>query len=195
MFTVETAATAAYMVAALLFILALAGLSKHETSKVGNTFGISGMAVALIATIGMTARAGNPPPTDHRLQGRVEQDFPAQIFVSQRIFADFDRRHGFQRRAVVAFDREIERVVDVDALLAGEEHVVGVVLLERTARRHRVRALEPREVVLRLERMVVELVVGRERLGPEAGVGPNPFGEPRARFTRPYQVRPVAVRA
>src|ERR1700741_4837982 len=54
MFTVETAATAAYIVAALLFILALAGLSKHETSKVGNTFGISGMAVALIATIAMT---------------------------------------------------------------------------------------------------------------------------------------------
>jgi H+-translocating NAD(P) transhydrogenase subunit beta len=54
MFTVETAASAAYIVAALLFILALAGLSHHETSKVGNTFGISGMAVALIATIAMT---------------------------------------------------------------------------------------------------------------------------------------------
>src|ERR1700746_3503334 len=54
MFTVETAASAAYIVAALLFILALAGLSKHETSKVGNTFGISGMAVALVATIAIT---------------------------------------------------------------------------------------------------------------------------------------------
>jgi H+-translocating NAD(P) transhydrogenase subunit beta len=54
MFTVETAASAAYIVAALLFILALAGLSKHETSKVGNTFGIFGMAVALVATIAMT---------------------------------------------------------------------------------------------------------------------------------------------
>jgi NAD(P) transhydrogenase subunit beta len=32
----------------------LAGLSHHETSKVGNTFGISGMAVALVATIAMT---------------------------------------------------------------------------------------------------------------------------------------------
>jgi NAD(P) transhydrogenase subunit beta len=51
MFTVETTATAAYIVAALLFILALAGLSKHETSKAGNTFGIAGMAIALIATI------------------------------------------------------------------------------------------------------------------------------------------------
>jgi NAD(P) transhydrogenase subunit beta len=51
MFTLETAATAAYVVAALLFILALAGLSKHETSKAGNTFGIAGMAIALVATV------------------------------------------------------------------------------------------------------------------------------------------------
>jgi H+-translocating NAD(P) transhydrogenase subunit beta len=51
MFTVENTAQAAYVVAALLFILALAGLSKHETSRVGNTFGMAGMAVALIATI------------------------------------------------------------------------------------------------------------------------------------------------
>ena len=51
MFAVETTATAAYIVAALLFILALAGLSKHETSKVGNTFGIAGMTIALVATV------------------------------------------------------------------------------------------------------------------------------------------------
>ena len=61
MFTVETAASAAYIVAALLFILALAGLSHHETSKVGNTFGISGMAVALVATIAITLDRGIMP--------------------------------------------------------------------------------------------------------------------------------------
>ncbi|CNH98485.1 MULTISPECIES: Re/Si-specific NAD(P)(+) transhydrogenase subunit beta [Yersinia] len=43
--------TAAYIVAAILFIFSLAGLSRHETSKQGNTFGITGMAIALIATI------------------------------------------------------------------------------------------------------------------------------------------------
>lgn len=42
---------AAYIVAALLFILSLAGLSKHESAKNGLTFGIVGMAVALVATI------------------------------------------------------------------------------------------------------------------------------------------------
>ncbi|WP_377320362.1 Re/Si-specific NAD(P)(+) transhydrogenase subunit beta [Pimelobacter simplex] len=44
---------AAYIVAALLFILSLAGLSKHESAKNGLTFGIVGMAVALVATIAL----------------------------------------------------------------------------------------------------------------------------------------------
>jgi NAD(P) transhydrogenase subunit beta len=51
--TIESAAQAAYLVAALLFILALAGLSKHETAKAGNTYGMAGMAIALVATIAL----------------------------------------------------------------------------------------------------------------------------------------------
>jgi NAD(P) transhydrogenase subunit beta len=51
-------AQAAYIVAALLFILALAGLSKHETAKVGNTFGIAGMTVALVATVALAVDLG-----------------------------------------------------------------------------------------------------------------------------------------
>jgi NAD(P) transhydrogenase subunit beta len=47
-------AGAAYIVAALLFILSLAGLSKHETSRRGVGFGITGMAVALLATVWVT---------------------------------------------------------------------------------------------------------------------------------------------
>ncbi|MBW1212398.1 Re/Si-specific NAD(P)(+) transhydrogenase subunit beta [Pantoea allii] len=43
--------TAAYIVAAILFIMSLAGLSKHESSRQGNIFGISGMAIALFASI------------------------------------------------------------------------------------------------------------------------------------------------
>ncbi|MCL1074348.1 Re/Si-specific NAD(P)(+) transhydrogenase subunit beta [Shewanella dokdonensis] len=43
--------TAAYIIAALCFILSLAGLSKQETAKQGNILGVSGMAIALIATI------------------------------------------------------------------------------------------------------------------------------------------------
>ncbi|EGP05982.1 TPA: Re/Si-specific NAD(P)(+) transhydrogenase subunit beta [Pasteurella multocida] len=42
---------AAYIVAALLFIMSLAGLSKHETAKAGCWYGIVGMAIALVATI------------------------------------------------------------------------------------------------------------------------------------------------
>ena len=46
--TIDSIAIAAYLVAALLFIMSLAGLSKHETAKQGIWFGISGMAIALV---------------------------------------------------------------------------------------------------------------------------------------------------
>src|SRR6202161_4012407 len=41
----------AYLVAAVLFILALRGLSSPVTSREGNRFGMIGMAIAVIATI------------------------------------------------------------------------------------------------------------------------------------------------
>jgi H+-translocating NAD(P) transhydrogenase subunit beta len=59
--TATSAAAAAYIVAALLFILSLAGLSRHETAKSGNAFGIAGMAIALVATIGLAL--------DHSISG------------------------------------------------------------------------------------------------------------------------------
>jgi NAD(P) transhydrogenase subunit beta len=43
--------TGAYILAALLFIFALAGLSKHETARRGNAFGMAGMGLALVATL------------------------------------------------------------------------------------------------------------------------------------------------
>ncbi len=59
--TATTAASAAYIVAALLFILSLAGLAKHETAKTGNAYGMAGMVIALLATIGLAV--------DHGLSG------------------------------------------------------------------------------------------------------------------------------
>ncbi len=47
---------AAYILAAILFILALGGLSKHETARRGNTFGMTGMGLALGATLVLAAR-------------------------------------------------------------------------------------------------------------------------------------------
>ncbi len=48
---VEMLMTATYIVAALMFIMSLAGLSKHETSRGGLAFGIVGMVLALVATV------------------------------------------------------------------------------------------------------------------------------------------------
>ncbi|SCX14822.1 Re/Si-specific NAD(P)(+) transhydrogenase subunit beta [Candidatus Aquiluna sp. UB-MaderosW2red] len=47
-------ANSAYIAAAILFIMSLAGLSKHETARTGVAYGISGMAVAMVATVWLT---------------------------------------------------------------------------------------------------------------------------------------------
>lgn len=43
--------TMAYLLAAIMFILSLSGLSSQETAKRGNYYGIAGMTIAIIATI------------------------------------------------------------------------------------------------------------------------------------------------
>ncbi|QWF20487.1 Re/Si-specific NAD(P)(+) transhydrogenase subunit beta [Nocardioides sp. LMS-CY] len=58
MFSILTVTTAAYLVAALLFVLALAGLSRHETARDGAFFGMVGMTAALAATVALTVDAG-----------------------------------------------------------------------------------------------------------------------------------------
>lgn len=50
--------TAAYIIAAICFIFALAGLSKQETAKQGCYSGIAGMAIALVATVFSESVAG-----------------------------------------------------------------------------------------------------------------------------------------
>ena len=50
--TAQIAASAAYIVAALLFILPWPGCPSTRRPSAGNAFGIAGMAIALVATIG-----------------------------------------------------------------------------------------------------------------------------------------------
>ena len=52
--TVDAIAGGAYIVAALLFILSLAGLSRHESARAGVIYGIVGMAIALLSTLALT---------------------------------------------------------------------------------------------------------------------------------------------
>lgn len=51
---------AAYIVAAILFVMSLAGLSKQETARKGNISGIIGMAIALVATIAIVDPTAYP---------------------------------------------------------------------------------------------------------------------------------------
>ncbi len=52
---------AAYIFAGILFILALAGLSKHETARRGNLFAMAGMVIALVATVVLALRQTELP--------------------------------------------------------------------------------------------------------------------------------------
>jgi H+-translocating NAD(P) transhydrogenase subunit beta len=67
--TADSIAGAAHIVAALLFILSLAGLSKHEKARAGVIYGITGMAVALAATVWLTLQGAWG--TNHGLTGLV----------------------------------------------------------------------------------------------------------------------------
>jgi NAD(P) transhydrogenase subunit beta len=52
--------TVAYLAAGVLFILSLKGLSHPESSRRGNTFGVIGMAIALVATMLATGLTTSP---------------------------------------------------------------------------------------------------------------------------------------
>jgi H+-translocating NAD(P) transhydrogenase subunit beta len=52
--------SAAYLVAGVLFILALRGLSSQETAQRGNIYGIAGMLIAIAATVSFTADFTHP---------------------------------------------------------------------------------------------------------------------------------------
>ncbi|MEU8746119.1 Re/Si-specific NAD(P)(+) transhydrogenase subunit beta [Streptomyces parvulus] len=60
--TSMTASRAADLVAALLFVLSLAGLSQHRTSRAGVVYGIAGMALALTATGVVASRSVSAGP-------------------------------------------------------------------------------------------------------------------------------------
>jgi H+-translocating NAD(P) transhydrogenase subunit beta len=59
--TLVSLAQATYLLAAVLFVLSLAGLSKQETARRGNVLGMVGMVLALAATIALALRASERP--------------------------------------------------------------------------------------------------------------------------------------
>lgn len=49
---------ATYLVAALMFVMSLAGLSRQESARAGNLYGMVGMVIAIIATLAHAQMAG-----------------------------------------------------------------------------------------------------------------------------------------
>src|SRR5919106_94869 len=47
----QSVVTVSYLIAGVLFILSLGGLSAQESARRGNLFGIAGMAIAIVATM------------------------------------------------------------------------------------------------------------------------------------------------
>ncbi|MDN4479279.1 Re/Si-specific NAD(P)(+) transhydrogenase subunit beta [Demequina sp. SYSU T00039] len=60
--TLTSLATAIYVVAAVLFILSLAGLSQQETARRGNILGMVGMGLALVATVVLSLQQSERSP-------------------------------------------------------------------------------------------------------------------------------------
>src|SRR6056297_1947920 len=56
----------AYIVAAICFIMALRGLSSPETARMGNIYGMTGMAIAILVTL-IAMPQILPPDTDIRI--------------------------------------------------------------------------------------------------------------------------------
>ncbi|WP_369375059.1 Re/Si-specific NAD(P)(+) transhydrogenase subunit beta [Promicromonospora sp. Populi] len=59
--TVESVVQAGYLVAAVLFVLSLAGLAKQETARRGVVLGMSGMGLALAATVALALDRSERP--------------------------------------------------------------------------------------------------------------------------------------
>ncbi|WP_084079344.1 Re/Si-specific NAD(P)(+) transhydrogenase subunit beta [Demequina sp. NBRC 110057] len=59
--SVASVAAVAYLAAAILFILSLAGLSKQSTARRGNLLGMAGMGIAIAATIALALDTSERP--------------------------------------------------------------------------------------------------------------------------------------
>ena len=86
-----------------------------------------------------------------------------------------------------------QRIEDVNALRAGEEHVRRVILLHAHPERHRMFREIERKVVLQLIAMVEQLVLRRKRLEPECGVALAALKNLNFREVRPVDILPALV--
>ena len=75
----ETVVTVAYLIAGILFIFSLGGLSAQESAGRGNVFGIVGMAIAILATMFGPASPATGAPRDARRRRRHRAALAARV--------------------------------------------------------------------------------------------------------------------
>ena len=56
--------TLLYLIASVCFIQALKGLSNPKTARIGNTFGMAGMAIAILTTIALIVKQASALGSD-----------------------------------------------------------------------------------------------------------------------------------
>ena len=82
--------TIAYIAASALFIMSLGGLSRQETARRGNFYGILGMLIALVAT-GAAIKDGNYVKTATSIRKTNLQQIPSPYLTG--VFDDFFIRY------------------------------------------------------------------------------------------------------
>ena len=120
--TADSIAGAAYIVAALLFILSLAGLSKHEKARAGVIYGIAGMVIALAATVWLTVQGAWG--TGHGLTGLILVSSTVYLYLAS------GRVYGVAGWSRIA--RSLLLALAVGVILVGYRFAIFLVTLYTT---------------------------------------------------------------
>ena len=113
----------AYIVAGLLFILALAGLSRHESARNGVRFGVVGMAIALVVTVvaataGVDASPDGPSALDRAGSGWLGLGLIAAAMVVGALIG-LDRARKVEMTGMPELIAMLHSFVGVAAVLVG----------------------------------------------------------------------------
>jgi len=114
--------TVAYIAAAILFILSLGGLSQQETARRGNLFGVTGMVIAVLATVPGIRAGGLAVLTPALVIGAVIGAFVAARVAMVQMPQLVAALHSFVGLAAVLVG--VASYLDPEAHLEGTERTI-----------------------------------------------------------------------